>query len=165
MRCPHGWLREAWRSSPAESLEPKRPTRIALGTLRSTDGQHVDLSAPQCGLTVLVFLLDGMSDLQCLQSDAGHAFQRFPRQEGEMGRHLRRSRPERRGCESPCPRLQPEVSGGARDRRGALVRKLGATMTPEAFVIDAEGQVRYHGRIDDQFVARRSATPIRPAAS
>jgi mono/diheme cytochrome c family protein len=47
------------------------------------------------------------------------------------------------------------------DRRGALVRKLGATMTPEAFVIDDRGQVRYHGRIDDQFAARgvRNAHP------
>ena len=28
-------------------------------------------------------------------------------------------------------------------------------MTPEAFVLDDKGQVRYHGRIDDQYVARR----------
>ncbi len=42
-----------------------------------------------------------------------------------------------------------------RDRRGTLARKLGATITPETFVIDTEGRVRYHGRIDDQFVARR----------
>ena len=42
-----------------------------------------------------------------------------------------------------------------RDRRGVLARKLGAKVTPETFVIDADGKVRYHGRIDDQFVARR----------
>jgi hypothetical protein len=42
-----------------------------------------------------------------------------------------------------------------RDRRGSFARKIGATMTPEAFVIDSRGRVRYHGRIDDQFVARR----------
>ena len=42
-----------------------------------------------------------------------------------------------------------------RDRHGSLARKLGATVTPEAFVIDADGKIRYHGRIDDQFVARR----------
>ncbi len=40
------------------------------------------------------------------------------------------------------------------DRRGAVARKLGATMTPEAFVIDGRGTIRYHGRIDDQFAAR-----------
>jgi len=47
------------------------------------------------------------------------------------------------------------------DRRGVVARKLGATMTPEAFVIDASGKVRYHGRIDDQFAARG----VRNAAS
>jgi hypothetical protein len=49
----------------------------------------------------------------------------------------------------------------ARDRRGTFARKIGASMTPEAFVLDPRGHVRYHGRIDDQFVARRvrNATP------
>lgn len=49
----------------------------------------------------------------------------------------------------------------AADRRGLLARKLGATVTPEAFVIDARGKVRYHGRIDDRFAARgvRNAVP------
>jgi hypothetical protein len=48
-----------------------------------------------------------------------------------------------------------------RDRRGSFARKIGATVTPEAFVIDAQGRVRYRGRIDDQFHARRvrNATP------
>ncbi|MGE3820447.1 MAG: redoxin family protein [Isosphaeraceae bacterium] len=44
-----------------------------------------------------------------------------------------------------------------RDRQGALGIRLGATISPEAFVIDDQGRVRYHGRIDDQFVARRQA--------
>ena len=52
-----------------------------------------------------------------------------------------------------------------RDRRGVFARKLGAKVTPETFVIDADGKVRYHGRIDDQFVARRCETPIRLVAS
>ena len=43
----------------------------------------------------------------------------------------------------------------ARDPFGVFARKIGATVTPEAFVLDDKGQVRYHGRIDDQFVARR----------
>src|SRR5262249_51378137 len=42
-----------------------------------------------------------------------------------------------------------------RDRRGSFARKIGATVTPEAFVIDDQGRTRYHGRIDDQYVARR----------
>ena len=43
----------------------------------------------------------------------------------------------------------------ARDKQGALARKLGAKATPEAFVIDEDGRMRYHGRIDDQFAARQ----------
>src|SRR5262249_1938420 len=56
-----------------------------------------------------------------------------------------------------------------RDRHGSFARKIGATMTPEAFVVDATGRIRYHGRIDDQFVARRlrnanpSGTELRDA--
>jgi hypothetical protein len=46
-----------------------------------------------------------------------------------------------------------------RDRSGSFARKIGATMTPEAFVLDPQGKVRYHGRIDDQFVARRVRNP------
>jgi hypothetical protein len=42
-----------------------------------------------------------------------------------------------------------------RDRNGSLAHKLGARVTPEAVVIDTAGKIRYHGRIDDQFVARR----------
>ena len=50
----------------------------------------------------------------------------------------------------------------ARDREGTVARRLGATLTPEAFVIDARSRVRYQGRIDDQFAARqkRNANPV-----
>ena len=47
------------------------------------------------------------------------------------------------------------------DKDVTLAAQLGATLTPEAFVIDDQGRVRYHGRIDDQFAARqkRNANP------
>ena len=50
----------------------------------------------------------------------------------------------------------------SRDREGTVARRLGATVTPEAFVIDDQSRIRYHGRIDDQFVARqkRNANPV-----
>lgn len=38
------------------------------------------------------------------------------------------------------------------DRRHELVKALGATVTPEAFVLSAAGKVGYRGRIDDLFV-------------
>ncbi|MBX9791625.1 MAG: redoxin domain-containing protein [Pirellulales bacterium] len=38
-----------------------------------------------------------------------------------------------------------------KDPSGEVARQFGATRTPEAFVVDAAGRVRYHGRIDDQY--------------
>src|SRR5207249_2457228 len=39
------------------------------------------------------------------------------------------------------------------DASGELAAELKPTHTPEAFVIDAAGAVRYRGRIDDSFAA------------
>jgi hypothetical protein len=41
---------------------------------------------------------------------------------------------------------------GQRDRDHALVRRAGATITPEAAVFDARERLVYRGRIDDRFV-------------
>lgn len=38
------------------------------------------------------------------------------------------------------------------DSHSAIARQAGATVTPQAVVIDATGQVRYSGRIDDKYV-------------
>ncbi len=38
-----------------------------------------------------------------------------------------------------------------KDGRQTLARRLGATRTPEVFVLDASNRVRYRGRIDDQY--------------
>jgi hypothetical protein len=51
-----------------------------------------------------------------------------------------------------------------RDRHSVFARKLGATMVPEAFVIDGQNRIRYHGRIDDQF-ARRGVRNAHPAGT
>src|SRR3954451_3414485 len=47
------------------------------------------------------------------------------------------------------------------DKDVALATRIGASVTPEAVVLDDRGRVRYRGRIDDQFAARqkRNATP------
>jgi hypothetical protein len=49
------------------------------------------------------------------------------------------------------------------DRKHQIVRATGATVTPEAVVIDPAGRIRYRGRIDDQFTAlgKRRAKPAR----
>jgi peroxiredoxin len=45
-----------------------------------------------------------------------------------------------------------------KDERNALADRLGATYTPQAVVVDAEGAIRYRGRIDDNAVVTRVTT-------
>jgi hypothetical protein len=39
------------------------------------------------------------------------------------------------------------------DHGGTIARRVGATITPEAAIVDASGAVRYRGRIDDFYAA------------
>ena len=50
--------------------------------------------------------------------------------------------------------------------RGRLAARFGATRTPEAVVVDDRGQIRYRGRIDDQYAvgSRRAAAREHPLA-
>lgn len=133
---------------------------IALGTLRGPDGKPVDLAAPANGLTVLVFYSSECPISNAYSPTLEKLFAAFPH--------------ERVKWVGIC--IDPDLSDTdvkahardfslkfpvVRDRHGAFARKIGATMTPEAFVVDAKGHVRYHGRIDDQFVKRglRNANP------
>ncbi len=42
-----------------------------------------------------------------------------------------------------------------KDAKNVLADRLGASMTPEAILVDAKGHVRYRGRVDDNSVATR----------
>ena len=46
------------------------------------------------------------------------------------------------------------------DAKKELATGFHATMTPEAFVLDDEGMIRYRGRIDDAYSARLKRNPI-----
>jgi thiol-disulfide isomerase/thioredoxin len=48
-----------------------------------------------------------------------------------------------------------------KDTRQALADRVGARVTPEAFVLDAAGTVRYHGRIDDRYQSRTKSGEAR----
>jgi len=132
----------------------------SLDSLRSADGKPLDARPEADGATVLVFqstecpianaytpTLNKLHDAHpsprvkwvgvCVDPDLSDA---------EIAEHFRDFK------------LKLDI---AVDRRGALARKLDAAFTPEAFVIDPQGKVRYHGRIDDQFAGRgvRNAIP------
>ncbi|WP_422930285.1 redoxin domain-containing protein [Singulisphaera sp. PoT] len=144
----------------AETEKEKGEDKAILAHVLGVDGKKVDLGAPKDGATVVVFY-----STECPISNA-------------YSPTLNRLRDE-----YPASKLNlvgicvdPDLSNAeitthardfelkfpvARDRGGKVAAKLGATVTPEAFVIDSAQKIRYHGRIDDQFVARqkRNAHP------
>ena len=118
------------------------------------DGRRIDLAAPAHGATVLIFYSTECPISNSYSPTLATLVDSFPAKsvkwlgvcvdpdlsDSEVETHARDF-----GLKFPV----------VRDRHGSLARKLGAKVTPETFVIDADGKVRYHGRIDDQFVARR----------
>jgi peroxiredoxin len=130
------------------------PSTLKDATIRGLAGERIALAAPEGGATVLIFY-----STECPISNS------YSPTYAELTGQFSGKRVNWIGI---C--MDPDLSNAevrahardfklnfriARDRRGAFARKTGATMTPEAFVLDAGGKVRYHGRIDDQYVARR----------
>ena len=128
--------------------------------MRGLDGRQVDLRAPNDGFSVLIFYSSECPISNAYSPTLDSLFGTFPA--------------KRVKWVGIC--VDPDLSDAdlkahardfnlkfpvVRDRHGAFAAKIGATMTPEAFVVDADGRVRYHGRIDDQFAKRmvRNANP------
>ena len=111
---------------------------VSLGTLRNPDGQHIDLAAPADGLTVLVFYSSECPISNAYSPTLGSLIAAFP------------AKPVK--WVGVC--VDPDLSDAdlkahardfnlkfpvVRDRHGAFARKIGATMTPEAFVDRRQG--------------------------
>jgi AhpC/TSA family/Copper type II ascorbate-dependent monooxygenase, C-terminal domain len=123
-------------------------------SLRGLDGRRVSLAAPAHGATALIFYSTECPISNSYSPTLATLVESFP--------------PRSVNWVGVC--VDPDLSDSdvqthardfslkftvVRDRHGVLARKLGARWTPEAFLIDTAGKIRYHGRIDDQFVARR----------
>ena len=118
------------------------------------DGRPVDLNAPTDGVSVLVFL-----SAECPISNA------YSPTLNELAGAFAGGTFRMAGVYVDPDLSDAEVATHARefalkfptlrDPRSALAARLGAKVTPEAFVLDARGRICYHGRIDDQFAARR----------
>ena len=123
-------------------------------SVRGLDGRRIELNAPAHGATALIFYSTECPISNSYSPTLATLVDSFPAKSVKwLG-----------VCVDP-DLSDSEVQTHARDfalkfpvvrdRRGVLARKIGAKVTPETFVIDDEGNVRYHGRIDDQFIARR----------
>jgi len=130
------------------------PSPLSTVTLRGLGGRPVSLAAPPKGATALVFYSTECPISNSYSPTLSTLVDSFPAKSVKwLG-----------VCVDP-DLSDSEVKAHAsdfglkfpvvRDRQGSFARKVGAKVTPEAFVIDAEGKIRYHGRIDDQFAARR----------
>jgi len=128
--------------------------RVELGTMKAPDGAPVELKAPPGGTVVLIFYSS-----ECPISNSYSPF---------LNR-LRDEYPEKTVrvvgvCVDP-DLSRSDVESHAKeyelkfpvihDRHAALSAKVGAKVTPEAFVLDDRGRIRYHGRLNDQFAARQ----------
>ena len=126
---------------------------IALPKVRGLNGQQVALDAPKGGVSVVVFYSS-----ECPISNA------YSPTLNQLGAEFPASSMRLVGLCVDYDLSDEEISTHAkdfglkfpvaRDHRGAVSAKLGAKVTPEAFVLDSKGRVRYWGRIDDQFAGR-----------
>jgi len=119
------------------------------------DGRVVQLSAPKGGASALIFYSS--------ECPISNAYSPTLKPAG------RGSSPRRRSgwsaSVSTTDLTAADVAAHAKDfglkfpvvhdKDIAVATQVGATITPEAFVFDDQGRVRYHGRIDDQFAARQ----------
>lgn len=132
------------------------PRKVELGPIKGPDGRSVGMSAPRAGAVVVVFYSP-----ECPISNA------YSPTLNRMAADAPTGRVRFVGvCVDP-DLTDAEVLAHHKDfglgfpvvtdRRGTLAATLGAKVTPEAFVVDDSGRVRYHGRIDDQYAARRKA--------
>jgi len=130
------------------------PERTVLPSMRSTDGRAVELSAPKGGVTALIFYSSECPISNAYSPTLNRMVEEFP------AKSLRLV-----GVCTDPDLSAAEVATHAKDfglkfpvvhdKDVTLAAQLGATVTPEAFVIDDQGRIRYHGRIDDQFAARQ----------
>lgn len=145
--------RLAWLGLVVVFLTGAVPEKIALKTLPGPDGRPVEMKAPERGASAVVFYSS-----ECPISNAYSTTLNRIATEAPAGRVRLVG-----VCVDPDLTDDDVVAHAkdfglkfpvVRDRAGALSAQFGAAVTPEAFVIDAGGRVRYHGRIDDQFAGR-----------
>jgi hypothetical protein len=127
---------------------------VELGALRGPDGRQVELAPPKDGFSALVFYSSECPISNAYSPTLNGLVAAFPA--GRVRWFGICVDPDLSDADVRAHTRDFDLKFPVvRDRHGTFAHKIGATMTPEAFVVDDKGQIRYHGRIDDQFVARR----------
>ena len=141
-----------WMSSTV--LAEGTKTAIATREVKTLDGRSFHLQPPKGGATAVVFYSGECPISNAYSPTLNDLRKKFPETalkllgvcvDPDLADQAIRDHSKEFALRFPV----------ARDRRGALAKALGATVTPEAFVIDDQGRIRYHGRIDDQYAARQ----------
>ncbi len=136
------------------------PSPVELRPMRAPGGASIELEPPRGGVTVLVFYSAECPISNGYSPTLNRLAAEFPASkmklvglcvdpdltDAEVKAHAKDF-----GLKFPI----------ARDSGAVFGRKLGATVTPEGFVIDSAGKLRYHGRIDDQFAARQKRNAVK----
>jgi peroxiredoxin len=130
------------------------PARVTLSSLRTPDGRAVELKAPRGGAAALIFYSSECPISNAYSPTLNRLAEEFPATKLNLV-----------GVCADPDLSAAEVAAHAKDfglkfpvvhdKELTLAAQLGASVTPEAFVIDDQGRIRYHGRIDDQFAARQ----------
>ena len=128
-------------------------TRVPLKATEGPDGRMVELKPPDRGATVLIFYSSECPISNGYSPTLNQIAAGFPA--------------KRVRFVGVC--VDPDLSNAdvvahakdfglkfpvLHDPKGTLGKQLGAKITPEAFVVDTSGAIRYHGRIDDLYPER-----------
>ena len=145
---------------PMTTARADGPTPIPIRSVRGLDGKSIGLEAPEGGATALVLYSSECPISNGYSPTLNELVDAFPASrltlvglcvDPDLGDEQLVEHAREYGLKFPV----------ARDRDGSIAARLGAKVTPEAFVIDHTGAIRYHGRIDDQYADRgqRNAHP------
>jgi hypothetical protein len=147
-------------AAPARGTEP---ADREWPTLRTPDGRSIDLKAPKGGVTVVVFYSSECPISNAYSPTLNRLVEEFPAKTFKLVGLCVDPDLSDRDLAAHAQDFELKFPV-ARDRLGLMTARLGAKVTPEAFVLDDQDRVRYHGRIDDQFAGRQQRN-VNPRSS
>ncbi len=135
----------------------KPGSRVTDFSLKQLDGSPVQFSALKGNTSVLIFI-----SVECPVSnsynDRMNALYQDYAPKGVKFIAINANRTESAGAVMEHARKHNFQFTVYKDEGNIVADKFGATVTPEAYVIDSTGVIRYHGSIDDSMNLSRVTT-------